>query len=130
MNFVKRKGTTSKSKATIIDFEGKKKEYLAQIKACIEMESILDELVIHWDQIGLQIVPFPPWTMEREGAKRVEINGIESKALIAGVFAGTLNGTICPYNLTTREKLEGATLYSTFQMTGTSLIQKIIGQML
>ena len=99
MKFVKRKATTAKSKEMINDFEGKKKEYLAQIQACIEMESIPDELVINWDQVGLQIIPSSPWTMEREGVHRVEIVGTDSKAQITGVFAGTLNGNFLPIQL-------------------------------
>ena len=60
MNMVKRKGTTSKT-------------------FVVEMYKIPPELVINWDQTGINIVPVSQWTMDVEGAKRVEITGIDDK---------------------------------------------------
>ena len=37
------------------------------------MYKIPPELVINWDQTGINIVPVSQWTMDVEGAKRVEM---------------------------------------------------------
>ena len=33
------------------------------------MDDLLAELVINWDQTGLNYIPVSEWTMEKEGAK-------------------------------------------------------------
>ena len=48
------------------------------------MYKIPPELVINWDQTGINIVPVSQWTMDVEGAKRVEITGIDDKRQITG----------------------------------------------
>ena len=40
---------------------------------------IPDSLVINWDQTEIQYIPVSLWTMEKEGAKRVEITGLKDK---------------------------------------------------
>jgi hypothetical protein len=56
-----------------------KDKYLKSIESKVEMYKIPSELVINWDQTGINIVPVSQWTMEVEGAKRVEITGIDDK---------------------------------------------------
>jgi hypothetical protein len=56
------------------------------------MYKILPELVINWDQTGINIVPVSQWTIEVEGAKRVEITGIDDKRDFAHDFVSS----ICP----------------------------------
>ena len=60
------------------------------------MMEIPPELVINWDQTGIKIVPVSSWTMEKKGAKRVEIAGVEDKHQITAVFATTAVGDFLP----------------------------------
>ena len=98
MDFVKRKGTT-KSKVTIADFEEKKAQFLFDIKVIIEMEEIPPELVINWGHTGINYIPVSNWTMAKEGAKRVEIFGVQDKWQMTVVFAGTMTGHFLPPQL-------------------------------
>ena len=60
------------------------------------MMEIPPELVINWDQMGIKIVPVSSWTMEKKGAKRVEIACVEDKRQITAVFAATAVGDFLP----------------------------------
>ena len=63
------------------------------------MEEISGELILNWDQTGLNIVPSSSWTMDKHGAKRVEITGAKDKRQITTVFCGTLVGDFLPIQL-------------------------------
>ena len=63
------------------------------------MEEIPHDLGINWDQTGIHYVPVGSWTMEKEGAKRVEITAIDDKRQITAVFAGSLSGDFLPPQL-------------------------------
>ena len=91
MGFVKRKATT-KAKVTVENFAELKSDYLLEIKNVIAMDEIPAELVINFDQTGLNIVPTSDWTMEAEGSKRVEVIGKDDKRQLTAVLAGTLDG--------------------------------------
>ena len=41
------------------------------------MDNIPPDLVINWDQTGMQYVPVSSWTMSKEGSKGLEICGID-----------------------------------------------------
>lgn len=56
MQFVKRKAMT-KAKVTVNHFEEVKQGYLMDIKAVVTMEDVPVDLVINWDQTGLNYVP-------------------------------------------------------------------------
>jgi hypothetical protein len=84
MNMVKRKGTTSKKTFVVENFTQEKDKYLKSIKSTVEMYKLPPELVINWDQTGINIVPVSRWTVDVEGAKRVEITGIDDKRQITG----------------------------------------------
>jgi len=84
MNMVKRKGTTSKKTFVVENFTQEKDKYLKSIKSKVEMYKMPPELLINWDQTGINIVPVSRWTMDFEGAKRVEITGIDDKRQITG----------------------------------------------
>ena len=62
-------------------------------------EDIPLDLIFNWDQTGLNYVPVFNWTMEKEGAKRVEIKGLDDKRQITAVFGGTLTGEFLPMQL-------------------------------
>jgi hypothetical protein len=58
----------------------------------MEMEDVPDELVINWDDTGINYVSTSNWTMAEEGINRVEILGLGDKRQITVVFACSLNG--------------------------------------
>lgn len=95
MGYVKRKATT-KAKVTIENFAELKADYLQEINQVIEMDEIPADLVINFDQTGLNIVPASEWTMEARGAKRVEVVGKDDKRQLTAVLAGTLTGDFLP----------------------------------
>ena len=51
------------------------------------MNEVLPELIINWDQTGLNYVSVPSQTMAEEGCKCVEIDGKDDKHRITDVFA-------------------------------------------
>ena len=57
MNFVQRKATTAKSKYSVENFAEKKREFLDDLVATVQMEDIPPELVLNWDQTGIKLVP-------------------------------------------------------------------------
>ena len=57
------------------NFAELKSNYLLEIKNVMVMDEIPAQLVINFDQTGLNIVPTSDWTMEAEGSKRVEVIG-------------------------------------------------------
>ena len=63
------------------------------------MEEIPDELVISCDQTGIKYVPVSQWTLERKGAKRVEVQGVDDKRQITAVFGVSLTGDFLPVQL-------------------------------
>ena len=77
LNFVKRRGSST-AKVSVQNFEELKEQFIADIKAVVDMEDIPRELIFNWDHTGISIVPGSSWTME---SKRVEIVGINNKRL-------------------------------------------------
>ena len=93
MGFVRRKATTTKSKSSKDEFEKLKHSFLANVVATVTMESIPESLVLNWDQTGINIVPSSAWTMDQQGAKRVEVIGVGQ---ITAVFCCSLSGEFLP----------------------------------
>ena len=85
MGLVKRKGNT-KAKVEIEKFDEVRKLFHQDIRNVIVMDEVPAELVVNWDQTGLNYVPVSQWTMEQEGAKRVAIDGKDDKRQITAVF--------------------------------------------
>ena len=99
MKYVKRKGSTARSKESVSDFMERKKSFLQDVIATVEMEEIPFELILNWDQTGIKIVPSSNWTMELQGSKRVEITGIADKRQITAVLCGNIVGDFLPVQL-------------------------------
>ena len=57
MKFVQRRATTSKSKHSIHNFSALKKSFLEDVVTTVEMEEIPPELIMNWDQTGINLVP-------------------------------------------------------------------------
>ncbi len=90
MKFVKRKATTAKSKHTSSQFS------IRDLKDIVTMEEIPIELVLNWDQTGLNIVPSSCWTMDRQGVNQVDVTGLNDKRQITAVLCGTALGDFLP----------------------------------
>ncbi len=95
MGLVKRKGNT-KAKVNVEDFAEIKKLFHLDIKGIVGMDEVPPELIINWDQTGLNYVPVSSWTMAEEGSKRVEIDGKDDKRQITAVFACSMAGNFLP----------------------------------
>ena len=98
MKFTKRMGTTA-AKVTPENFDELRLKFLQEIVDIVKMEEVPPQLVLNWDQMGLNLVPASTWTMERQGTKRVRINGFKDKQMITGVFCGNLIGEFLPMQL-------------------------------
>ena len=98
MGYVKRRAST-KAKVNVDDFEAVKAQFLFDVSAVVEMEEIPNDLIINWDQTGIHYIPVGSWTMEKEGAKRVEITAVDDKRQITAVFSGSLTGDFLPPQL-------------------------------
>ena len=77
INFVKRKAITSKSKYPIENFAKAKESFLKSIREMVTMEDIPPELVLNWDQTGLNIIPSSSWTMDQRGQRQIELVGLK-----------------------------------------------------
>ena len=98
MGFMKWKATTSKSRMSVSNLEDMKKEFLQVIVDLFVMEETQPELILNWDQTGINFVPSSGWTMEQRGATRVEVMGIDDKRQITAVFCSSLTGDFCHFN--------------------------------
>ena len=68
LGFVKRRANI-KSKVSVEHFEELKELYLLDFNNAIKMDDVPPELVINWDQTGINYMPISSWTMEQEGTK-------------------------------------------------------------
>ena len=98
MKFVQRK-VTSQSKYTATNFAEAKQQFLDIVVQTVEMEEVCPELILNWDQTGIQIVPSSTWTMNKEGTRRVEMVGAKDKHQITALFCCTLQGDFLPMQL-------------------------------
>ena len=74
MGLVKRRGSTqAKKSVSFAEYQHLRSTYLHQISGIIAVHKIPQEMVVNWNQSGINIVPSSNWTMEQEGASRVEI---------------------------------------------------------
>ena len=128
MGFVKRRGTT-KCKISVENFESLRDEYLDNISTTAVMEDIPPEMVLNWDQTGINIIPSRSWTMKKRGSRRVELKGIDDKRLITAVLCGSLTGVFLLSQIIYKGRLPGVTLSLPFQLTGMLHIPPITGRM-
>lgn len=81
------------------EFKLAKKGYLTKIKRVVKDGKIPPELVINWYQTGVNVVPASQWTQEEKGSSRVEVVGVGDKRQITVTVAGTLAGTLIPFQM-------------------------------
>ena len=65
----------------------------------MSLEEIPPELIINWDQTGINYVPVGSWMMEKEGAWRVELAGKDDKCQLTAVSGGSMAGDCLPPQL-------------------------------
>jgi hypothetical protein len=98
MGYVKRKGTKAARKLPD-DFAEQKETILNRISNVVRENSIPEDLIINFDQTGLNIVPVSGWTLHDCGAKQVEITGLDDKRQITAVLGVSLSGNLLPLQL-------------------------------
>ena len=98
MGYVKRKAC-SKAKVDVAQFEQLKDDFLLEIKTIVGMDEIPPELVINFYQTALNYVPISHWTMDKEGAKRVEVVAKDDKRQLTAVLDSLLSGDFLPPHL-------------------------------
>ena len=104
MGLVKRKATKAARKIPD-DFADVKLAFLQRVASTVKETNIPFELIINWDQTGSKFVPASQWTLADEGAKQVDVVGVEDKREMTVLLAITLAGQLLPPQL-----LSGATL--------------------
>jgi len=78
LGYVKRKAC-SKTKVDVEQFKEVKEAILLDVRNIVAMDEIPAELIVNFDQTALNYVPITPWTMEKQGAKRVEVVAKDDK---------------------------------------------------
>ncbi|CAH1274769.1 Hypp9314 [Branchiostoma lanceolatum] len=95
MNFVRHKVTKAARKLPA-DFETTREAFLARIKKAVGDSDIPDDMVINWDQTGINIVLVGDWTLVEAGARQVPVVGHEDKRQITLLLAISLSGHLVP----------------------------------
>ena len=98
MGWVKRRAS-SKAKVMVENFEEVKENFLLDVKNVVCMDEIPGELIVNWDQTGVNYIPVSSWTIQSEGAKKAEIVAKDDKCQITVVIAGSLKGDILPLQI-------------------------------
>ena len=70
------------------------------------MEEIPPELILNWDSTAIRIVPSTTWSMEKQGAKRVEVIGTGDSCQKTAVFCGMIQGGFLPVQVVYAGKTE------------------------
>ena len=76
MGMVKRKVST---KVDVEEFETLKDEFLLSVKTIVSLDEIPLDLIINWDQTGINYVPMSSCTMGVEGSNKVDLVGKDDK---------------------------------------------------
>ena len=99
MGMVKRRANT-KTKVTVEDFEELKKLFLLDVRNIVQMDEVPAQLIINWDQTGINYVPASNWTVEQVGSNRIEIIiGKDDKRQLTVVFGCSMAGDFLPPQL-------------------------------
>ena len=98
MGLVKRRAST-KAKVDVKNFDELKGNFLRDMRNVMLMDEIPPELIITFDQTGINYVPVSSWTMEETGKKRVDIIGKDDERQITAVFGASLSGDFLPVQL-------------------------------
>ena len=98
MNFTQRRATT-KSNPPIGNLMEIKRSFLTEVLETVGMNDIPPELILNWNQIGINLVPTTIWTMDKKEKKRIAIEGHQDSKQITTVLCGSLVGELLPLQL-------------------------------
>ena len=98
------------------------------MQSIVEFEDVPWDLIFSWDQTGLNNVPVSNWTIEKEGAKCVEIKDLDDKRQITAVFGATVTSEFFT-SATCVPRQANAIPTSNFLKIGALLILIITGAM-
>ena len=128
MNYVKWRATT-KHKVTVSNFEQLKQEFLMNIKAVVTFEEIPDDLIINWDQTGINIYQFlrGPWQSTSRSGLRCQVLKTNDRSLphLRHHYLGPFYQ--CSWFI--KAKQASVTLQLIFPTIGTSPTHQITGAM-
>ena len=100
MKLVKRRGYTQmKTALTEEKFKEAKAKFLARVRTVAHQHKVVPQLVINWDQTGINVVPASTWTMEEEGSRRVPIVGLGDKRQITATVAVSMSEEMLPMQI-------------------------------
>jgi len=86
-------------------------QFLLEITNVVTLVEIPFDLVIKFDQTGINYIPVWSWTMEVQGAKHVEVAGKDDKHQITAVFASLMTRDFLPPKLVYQGKTECCLLH-------------------
>ena len=128
LGYTKRKGTkVARSKPE--DFEKTKMDYIERIEKCVNEHNIPDDLILNWDQTGVNLIPGGDWTMDAKGSKQVKITGLNDKRQITALLTISKSGELLPPQIIYKG-LNSVILSISFRNPGTFTIQKTTGVLL
>ena len=78
------------------------------------MNDIPSDLIINWDQTGIQLVPTGDWTLNRADEKIIPIHNSDDKRQITAVIAATMTGEYLPIQLIYKGKTDWCHPKTTF----------------
>jgi hypothetical protein len=87
MGLVKRNASTRKSRMTDKEFQQHKGSFQRQVGLFAYINAVPADLIINWDQTGINAVPSLNYTMEKKEANHVEIAGYGDKRMITSPYA-------------------------------------------
>lgn len=80
MKLVKQRGSTQMktalTEALFLEVKGKFPSTLCNV---VLKNKVIPQMIVNWDQTGINIVPASTWTMAEEGSSRVPIAGLGDK---------------------------------------------------
>jgi hypothetical protein len=128
LGYTKRKGTkVARSKPE--DYEKTKMDYIERIEKCVNEHNILDDLILNWDQTGVNLIPGGDWMMDAKGSKQVKITGLNDKRQITALLTISKSGELLPPQIIYKG-LNSVILSISFRNPGTFTIQKTTGLLL
>ena len=126
MGLVKRKATKSAKKVPP-DFADIKQVFLQRVTENVRENKVPPELVIKRDQTGTKFVPTSQWTLAEQGAKQVDVTGLDHKREMTTLLACTLSGSLLPPQFIYAGKQPNVTLWLTSQQVGVFGIRTATG---
>ena len=85
IGMVKHRANTM-TKVTVENFDELKKLFLLDIRNIVQMDEVPAQVIINWDQTGINYLPASNWTMEQVGSNQIEIIGKDGKQQLTTVF--------------------------------------------